>query len=387
MLISSEKQQLMEEQKLKCPRHNFDLIAICLAKDSPSFSVCSKCLISSHSSFVSHIVFFEDILNGNLTSILNTDVFKNIIPTNCFEHCVNSKQPNYYKNTISKIFSSFIDKIAEMMTEVEEAFMKELTVSKQFIDFESDIKEILCLNEVQTILTTSPNIEIEDRLSDLSFVKMSDEIQSNLRHYCQKNEEHILLAAKLTILESNLTKMYNTMREDLKGALSSKSMLKFEKLSTSRELEISNNLKSVTHFDRDNVTLAALIDMEMLPKSGVYKWKLEVSGFKQLGKYKSYWVAVGILEDSYWENDKTGFPYELAVAVSTDNCSWGQIIEKNFIDSYEGRTFELSYDSDNYLLNVQIDDLYKAVAKSVPDRKYKPVVMTYNIGNTVRIVG
>ena len=379
----------MEGRKLKCLKHDSEIIALCLEKDSPSLSVCAKCLLSTHKAYQSKVIFIEDILSEDLSSILTSDIFRNTITSNDIKHALKSITPDYYQQSCSALYSSFLDKMALVVSTAEEKTSEVLAQAKPIENFEEDIKKLICLDELKEVLAVSSDDTIEGRLAELSLVKDRSEIISSLRNYANEKESDLKFASSLSVLEKNLNDTLKLVERNLQKPIVLSSRSQFDSENTCVLLEMSEDKRSVKHIGENNNTLAGLLELEMSPNSGVYRWKVQVTGLESVSEYPSYWIGVGIVEEEYWGYEKSQFSYSQTISVCTDEHNYGGMnVEINAtVKHYEGHVFELTYDSDNQTLTVEIEGLYKAFGKTLADRKYKPIVMTYRVGNTCTIVG
>ena len=378
----------MEGKTLKCSNHDSDLIGLCLEKDCPSYSVCAKCLISTHRNYQNKVIFFEDILNEDLPSIFKQDALSSTIPSQNLKNALNASTQNYYSTKVSALYSSFLSDLTAIVSESESKICESLKEPKPIDDLATDLKNILCLDELKEILVVSTEDSIEERLAEVSLIQKRREIIDSLREYAHNNESTLKFATKLSILEQKLNQLLKSVSNELSKPIVVTMSLKFDPSNTGDYLQLSEDLKTVRQTSQNDVTHASFLNLEMPANTGVYKWKIKVSGVENVYDYESYWIGLGIVGESEWNETKTEFPYGKTISACTDNANYGnmQIMENNLNSTYEGKIFELTYDSDNCLLTAEIENGYRAVAKTISNVKYKPLIMTYRIGNTCTII-
>lgn len=378
----------MDSNKFKCKSHKSTLVCFCLHSSCTNRMCCSKCIAFNHPTCEQNFIFIEDIKEKKIDSFLRLSITTAIFT----ESEINSMSqtddtPGNMNEMVAMQFSNFLDQFSNKLMEFQEQLEERVAQDMNTVDYVDKIKRVLGLDHFTQVLEAQDASQLEKELDELDLINNIDVIKDNLY---EMKEEMSSSVNRFEVQKSLSTAFDNILKQLSKNLsmqnLFDKKKARFDASLTSTKIELfGDNMQAIK--DGNLSYTGTLLNFEMEPMSGIYKWSLQMGGLSVTQSHTdNQWICFGIVSKEYWGNLEN-FNYSNTIGISTFFQLYGNIkITNNQINKvFEDKIFNCIYDSNKGAFSIIFKDKFLAEAE-VKSGVYKPFVILYGTGNTVKII-
>ena len=381
----------MEGKDKKCIAHKSALVGLCIDKNCKiNRLVCCKCINFGHKNCRDNTVFFEDLEESNLVSILSLPIFDNIFKVEEVEHATSLLDNSEFMKQVSHLFSDFLDKLTNMVSQYESVVLDKMEEVTAIKGFEERIKQITNFEELMHFYSSQSVEDMAKTAEELDIIKNRPEVLKGLRLYRNEIKDSLKFMSVITNLKSLIEEITSGVERRLSIESVMKSTdIRFDSSMTNQYHQMSEDMRKVTHINLNSTHSATFLNFEMSPDSGIYTWKLKFEGLAEhLNIPRTYWGSMGIVEYEKWGLGRENFSYSSPISYCTDNTHYGGTTTSfnSMVNLLEGKVITLTYDTSSCVLTITHEDKMLITGKGKPGVSYKPIIMTYKIGNSCTLV-